>query len=526
MKRIVCLALALLLCLSLPLAQAEQAQIPQLQKLLLQVVKSSGLRGVVTLNVSGDKPWAQLLSALNDWPLQLRIIDGVSEGFQYKLYWNDENDTETAVTDIFSDGSGTGWIRSDFLLDTLLSFPTETDLLSSLTGLDVDNPTWYFAALRMLLMTEESWTTSWTPQLNEAFLALDSWINSLADSPAVLTQDDGKVMQFRCEISSDQLKQEMKQLVSMLLENEALMTLVGRQVSRAQESAYLNAGYLWYYNQCIDALPLTGNVVLERQMSIQGETLSARMTFPVAGFGTLQQVTLSQQDGATALELVWQEKSLTITAREAADASSTTGEILYTVAEGDGLSASYALASTAQYGVDDSMRDTESYTWELSLAPIPGEADHTYADFAPVQLKAEALLYSKSGDFNPTTLELTAAAAIDECTVSLATKLRTTTQWSLPDAPADEGINLADLTPETRSALLQDWLANGLLAFAARTRVTAVPEATSVPEDAAATQGVTLLTEAPTATPEPINPPNPTEAPEGTEIPAATEAAP
>lgn len=523
MKRFVCLIMALMLCLTcLSVTAEEAASTTQLQKLMLQYIKGSGLRGLITLNVEGDKPWAQLLSALNDTPIQLRCIDGISEGFQYKLYLTGENGEEQNLTQIFSDGSGTAWLQSDFLLDTLVSFPTELDLLSSLAGLDVDNPTWYFIALRMLLMTEESWTESWEPQLADASILLDSWMNAYAGTPAILDEGDGKIMQFRCEIPAEDIKQQLKTLVPLLLENQELMTLAGRQVSREQEDIYLNAGYEWYYDQCIDALPLSGSIVLERQATVLGEPVSMLMSFPVAGPGTLKEVSILQSGNTAGLTLTWEEKTLSITSVTAAgDGSSEqlSGEIRYLLQDGEGFSADYTLVSSKANGTDNDGRDTETYTWDITLTPDSGAE----GSFSPVQIKAQALLYSKAGDFNPTTLEFSSAATIDDCNVSLALKLRTTSLWELPAAP-DERVtrSLSSMTPDERATLLEDWVANALLSLAAQKSLPtaapaeeiALPEAeTAAPEETPTAMPITVITEAP-------------EAPEATPSPETTEEVP
>lgn len=518
MKRFVCLIMALVLCLTCLSATAEDAsQMPQLQKLMLQYIKGSGLRGLITLNVEGDKPWAQLLSALNDTPIQLRFIDGISDGFQYKLYLTGEDGAEKNLSQIYSDGSGTAWIQSDFLLDTLVSFPTELDLLSSLAGLDVDNPTWYFSALRMLLMTEESWTESWEPQLADASMLLDSWMNAYAGSPTILDQGDGKIMQFRCEIPAEDIKQQLKALVPVLLENQELMTLAARQVSREQEDLYLNAGYEWYYNQCIDALPLSGSIVLERQATVLGEPVSMLMTFPVAGFGTLQEVSILQAESTASLTLTWEEKTLSITAVTTAGddgSEQLSGEISCQPKDGDGFAADYTLVSKKATGMDDNGRDTETYTWDITLTPDAGAEN----SFSPIQLKAQALLYSKAGDFNPTTLEFSSAATVDECTVSLALKLRTTSLWELPAAP-DERVtrSLDSMTPDERTTLLEDWVANALLALAAQKSMSTEAPATesAAPEETPNPMTITVITNAPEN-------PETTQAPETTEeVPAA-----
>lgn len=487
MKRMVCLLLSLLLLFTSVMAVAEKDANTQPEKMMLQFVNGSGIKAAVFIQTSGNKEWARRLAALNDRNIQFSMIDGTrNNGFQYMLYLR-EGDQMAAKSEILSDGNGTGWIRSDFLPDSLISFPTEHDVISSLAGLDTENPAWYLSALRMLLVSETSWQESWEPRLAEAYLSLDSWMNAMGGTPEILDTDEGKRMLYRCEISADELKKQMKAMTSLLLGNQQLMSLVSKQVSREEEALYLHEGYQWYYEQCIDALPLEGSIVLERQVTALGETVSTMLSLPVAGVGTLKEINLSQQDKTSRLSLIYADKTLTVTG-EKLDDTMTEGEFRYQAEGEKSIFAHYTLQTTFEEGVVDNDRNTETYTWLLKAEPALSQADEAenVLDFAPVQLDATALLYSRQGDKRVTTMEYVMTLDADECRVEVTAKAKSSNEWDLPAAPAERVTrDLTDMTAEERAELWQDWCANFLLGVSVLPKQasgTEAPQPTEAPE--------------------------------------------
>ncbi len=487
MKRVIGLVLCLMLLASSVQAVGEEIfDNTQAQKLLLQFLDGSGMKGAVAVEVNGEKEWAQRLSALNGRSIQLTAIDD-SElgGFQYLMYINEQGE-KTAQSEIFSDGSGTGWLRSDFLPDTLVSFPAKTELLSSLSNLDAGNPSWYISALRLMLISQNSWKESWEPRLTDAYLSIDSWMNAMGGTPMVLDTEKGKVMLYRCEISVDALKAQMKAMLPLLLGNEELMTLLSRQVSREQEALYLHEGYQWYYEQCIDHMPLTGSVVLERQVTALGEPVSMLLSLPVTGLGKLKEIDISQEGNARQLSLIYEDKAVRISG-EVLGEQINEGEISYQVDGEKNLLAHYTLQSSSKEGMDEKGRNTERYEWSIKATPALEQVSEgelsDYIDFAPFQMDGTLLLYSLPEAYRPTTMELVANLQVDECDVKVQAKLKTSSSWEIPSAPQQAASwDLATMTKEERATLWEDWLKNlflGLSVFEP-----ADPAATEAPMEA------------------------------------------
>lgn len=491
MKRVMSLALCLMLLIASVQAVGEEViDNTQAQKLLLQFLDGSGMKGAASVEVSGEKEWAKRLSALNGRSLQLTAIDdGKLGGFQYLMYVN-EQDEKIAQSEIFSDGSGTGWLRSDFLPDTLVSFPAKIELLSSLSNLDAGNPSWYISALRMMLISQSSWEESWEPRLAEAYLSIDSWMNAMGGTPTVLDTEKGKVMLYRCEISVDALKAQMKAMLPLVLGNEELMSLLSRQVSPEQEALYLHEGYQWYYEQCIDQMPLTGSVILERQVTAMGEPVSTLLSLPVTGLGKLKEIDLSQEGNVRQLSLIYEDKAVRISS-EMLDDQMTEGEISYQVDGEKNLLAHYTLQSSSEEGMDEKGRNTERYEWSIKATPALEQVSEgelsDYIDFAPFQMDGSVLLYSLPESFRPTTMELVADFQVDECDVKVQAKLKTAASWDLPAAPEQEANwDLATMTKEERATLWEDWLKNLFLGLSVLEP--AAPAATEAPTEAPAQQ--------------------------------------
>jgi len=129
MKRIICVLLSLVLVLTAVSAFAAEYS-SEVEKLTLQVTKGSGVKGTLTLNASGSADWAKLLAPANGVTMQVRAMDPGKNGFQYRLYVEEE--ALTAMTEIVGDGT-TGYFTSDFLMGEVrynslkLKFPARAE---------------------------------------------------------------------------------------------------------------------------------------------------------------------------------------------------------------------------------------------------------------------------------------------------------------------------------------------------------------------------------------------------------------
>ena len=96
------------------------------------------------------------------------------------------------------------------------------------------------------------------------------------------------------------------------LYDETLLTLLRPMMTEEQQAAYLNPALGYFYDACIDALPLSGDLRLSRKFSARGDTLSVAVALPLPqnawGYTTL---TFRQEGSTTALVLNSATQTLT-----------------------------------------------------------------------------------------------------------------------------------------------------------------------------------------------------------------------
>lgn len=467
MKRVLCL----LLCMMLLCAQsafAAELYDSQPEKMTLQFLRGSGIKGSMTLTATGDAPWAAALQPISGVEMQLRALDGQSEGYQYRMYVS-QNGQTSALTEIMSDGGSQAYLQSEFLLGNTYVLPAEADLLSTLAGLNRENLTWYSAGIRMLQINGSTWQESWAPELEPIYQSIDTWLIPYAAAPEVMTMDGEKQMLVRYEVPAADVKAEMKALLPQLLSNQRLMGRVRSQATTEQADLYLHEGYLWYYEQVIDALPLEGKVVLERRVTTMGEDRGMLMTFPVAGVKGLKEITLQTEGEKVSATLLFNDKTVEWSSTPSGERN-TMGTLRVLCDEGKSLSVGYELMQDVRKSVDESGRTSENYIWRLNAQPelsnVEESARERYITFDPMAVDISAVFSSKSGDTTPVTLNLKANVMMSGSALELAATMKSASPWKLPEMPTENLVDLMALSAEERTALWQDMLANAMLTLA------------------------------------------------------------
>ena len=129
MKRLLCLALCLML--TLPAALAETADtLPK--RFSRQLTGGNGARGYIRISASGVAEWLNLLLPFTAAEIQVRAI-GQKQGaatefvtddddWQFKFYVKDSEGQEAGTTWLFGNPDGV-YFQSELLPDTLLHYP-------------------------------------------------------------------------------------------------------------------------------------------------------------------------------------------------------------------------------------------------------------------------------------------------------------------------------------------------------------------------------------------------------------------
>lgn len=279
-KRGLALIMAAVLLLCVP-AMAEDVGFVLSDKLVRQVDAGSGFSG--TLVMSGPKDvdaWSlfgysgtekvsldfRYITPFNGDTMQSRITLSKGDAQLMTAFVQQKAEKTILDTDLLP-GQLIGLDESalNMLLDIIVSDEGSSlrALMESVSGLTQDR--------------DEEWQTAFDTALEPYLTKVDFWLQGFAKEPETI---DG-LQSIVFEIPAPQVKAQMKQLVIDLLGDQALMTLLQEAMADDELSILLNPAFADFYTTAIDALPLSGSVVIERQFTAQGVLAKSSITLPM-----------------------------------------------------------------------------------------------------------------------------------------------------------------------------------------------------------------------------------------------------
>ncbi len=551
MKRILCLVLCLML--AIPVAMADTADtLPK--KFARQLTGGNGIRGKMNLTVSGVADWLNMLLPLTAADIQIRAV-GEKQGdmsenilddddWQIRFYVENSEGEEAGTTWLYGNPDGM-YFQSELLPGTRLALPVEqvnllyqlfkgefADLFFAFDPVDMKAPgangnaSAYKAVAELLGVPEEEWEAEWMPVLEKYFLQLDLWMTSYGDSSFATGDPGALTMSATYTIPADALKKEAKYIIGQMLYDNELQNLLLPYVTMEQRITYLNPSMVYFYDACIDQLPLEGDIILSREMSGLGETVSMTMELPLpvlpdtltAPIGEMaadifelpyndllagmKRVAFAQNNDGRTITLSGEKRTITLTCVESMPDENTTVmtgllRIMPNIGVNENsLSAAYSCTYGHRVWQDENYLDHDMTTFELKTEPDLSmlSADdpfrNTYVDFAPVSLALNVDYRNNAYQENSAVqVNVMAAAKLPDANIAMDLVLRITTKVAMVNLPIQGAENFSTMTEERKAQILDTLAANAEKTMANLNVVepTAVPaaEATEAPTDSA-----------------------------------------
>ena len=534
MKRLLCLVLCLML--AIPAALAETAD--TLPKLFArQLAGGNGARGYISISASGVADWLNLLLPFTASDIQVRAI-GQKQGDMSETV-TDDDDWQIHLYVKVSEGNGVGctWVygdphgmyfQSELLPDTLLTIPVDNvHLLYQLFRGDFSglffafdpmnlaapgangNASAYKPVADVLGIPEETWTAEWLPVLDKYFIYLDLWLAGYGEAGIGSETDGSMTMAASYTIPAEDFKDAAKYIIGQMMYDNDLLELLQPYVTMEQRITYLNPQMLYFYQACIDALPLNGDLVLSREMSALGVVVSTTVELPLpplpdeltSAVGSTAQalfqlpyadlldgvdrLTMTQTGAERTMKLSGSKRTITLTAVEETKDETTllNGTISIVPAE-DAQEA--ALNAGFSYSFAHRIYQDEKYlnhdTTEFSLAITPADADAAF--------QAVALAYTLDYRNNPNQQEspvqinLNVDAALPDANLSVEAVMRITTQMTMETLSTSGAQDATQLTDEQKAAMLGEFvlnMANTMSSLNASDAAEAVADAPALP---------------------------------------------
>ena len=540
MKRFLCILFCMLL--AMPCALAADYTPTELFHQQF-VVGGNGLRGTVSLTASGVAPWVEVLLPFTAAEMQVRIIAEAQgeesvlvtddEDWQIKLFARDAEGAQRGTTWLYGNHEAM-WMQSELLPDWLLTIPAQNvhlpyqladghfaALLTSLglTALEDDggNEEIYSALAKLTQIGGEEWTEKWEPVMEKYYTDMDMWLSAYAGAPVVSGATGSMTMRTSYNIPAADLKAQTKRIIGLMIYDGELQGLLQPFFTDAQRSLYLNPALLHVYEYVIDAAPITGSVILEREMTTLGETIGMTVSLPLpqlpetltgpagdmlAGmFGlpytdmlaNLERVSFSQNGGDVSISVASPQRTISFMIDERAESDEEThweGFVRITPAvtsDEPPLSAAFAYKSSRRIWEDEEYNTHEDFTFAASVEPdlsLMAEDDpfrSRYVDFAPLSISAEAGFIKSYKAGVPVNLDLAVSAVLPDAEIGLTADLKVAVKWAHEALPTKGADDLLTLSPERTEALLQMLTTNAVRVMTTLNAPAVQPETTAVP---------------------------------------------
>ncbi len=535
MKRLLCLVLCLML--AIPAALAETADtLPK--RFVRQLTGGNGARGYLSISASGVAEWLNLLLPFTASEIQIRAI-GQKQGdmsetvddddnWQVKLFVKDSEDKEVGTTWLYGNPQGV-YFQSELLPDTLLTIPVAkvhplyqlfrgefSDLFFAFDPMGLDAPgangnaSAYKAVAEVLGIPEDTWTAEWLPVLDKYFTHLDLWLAGYGESSVVSENAGSLTMSASFTIPVEELKAEAKYIIGQMMYDNDLQTLLLPHVTMEQRITYLNPQMLYFYEACIDALKLSGNVVLSREMSAMGEVVGTTVELPLPPLpdeltkavgkaakellqlpdenllAGMERFVMKQSGKEKTITLSGSLRTVTLNCTDIAEDENVTdmsGTISIVPAQGSQESAvtaafSYSCAQRTWQDEKYLNHDTTEFAMELK----PTDVD---AKFQPISL-AWTLDYRNNPNQHdsPVQINLNVDAKLPDAQLTAEAVLRITTQMSMETLPTAGAEDFGKLTDERKDALRNSLvlnMANAMSSLNGGEKAAVEPIATDLP---------------------------------------------
>lgn len=295
MKKL-CLILTAVLLMSSLSGLAQDLSLDQ--KLTKQVQNGSGLR--LSLEI---EPGGQPLSALDSQALA--ILSALLPGGQISLSYQKGAGVRIGQEDVqlsFTKGGQT--LLDARLLRDLNLEQLSSSLLGDLRLVDLRGGSGLvqmFSAtfspwpsmgglVLKLANAEASWQAAASKKMDQYVVRLTVFLQAFSTTQSLRDENGQLQTQIRLSVPVDQLKAQIKLLLSEMYRDGELLTLLSQQLSAREQAAYLQPAMADGFFSALDALPLTGSLSSIRLVDHLGQLVQHQLSLPMGGVYGLSQL--------------------------------------------------------------------------------------------------------------------------------------------------------------------------------------------------------------------------------------------
>ena len=473
MKKVCILIMILVLVTSASFASAATYTLSEKMEKQLEV--GSGLKGSFTVHAEGNSDLMVLLKNLNDREIQIRSISArdADEGLT-TFYVDPGDESQKGLVEVCRK-NGETFIRVASNPEKIYSLGNLSLLFDLMTAEKGNNIQIWSVLKKMLDIPEEEWNTVWTTALNKYYGDLELWLNQYAMSPHIYTAENGlNAIETKYSIEPDALRSGIVSLISEMLDDSNLVSLLSSKMSPEHAAIYLNKDLIWFYRDALESAELNGPVVFTRRMTTKGVAIGTEIKLPLGtnplGF---KSVSLTNENDEEKWFFEGDEVNVRIIpGKNTSNEKRLSYHASIVVTPGsrtEGFFGQYgaydfALSCTVETSTDDEDRNHQYDRWSIELKPNPtlaGENSALYEKCTGMQLSAELHYSGKNAQTSATTLEIDSQFDYGEDQLQLKAKVKTAATWDIVLFDAPESISIFSMNEKELQTMLTEFLSMG-----------------------------------------------------------------
>ena len=455
MKKLLLTLLALILALALPLAAVSELGLDETgltlpEKLKKQIADGSGVKGTLTLEISGDTFLGALLGdGLHEAKIDFGYIltDKLTGASQTNVSITDE---ELVVATIGADIDA----QTILMTGSLFGEPRKVDIANLFNAFLPNNgpqglTAWEPMLYKLFFSGDNAFNEDIKKVLEPYGVQLELWLGGHA---AISERTEDGVIEIAYEISFRDVAEEMKALLEGLLQDAALRALLEKKLSKAELDTYFRPDALEIYKIVLDNVNVEGHLIVKQQMNTREPSGKMEFEIPMAenAYG-IDSVQISTAADANRFSITGGMGKYTLQYKKAEDGVAN-GLFLYEPATTDGgavpLSIAFDFFAEHKEWTDEEKKTNATDTLRLSVSPdleaMKGTAfESEYLEFEPVSFVLEAAYRSGAAKTSATTVNVVLKEMREDVGAQLTLAGKTTSQWQTEQRDWENAVSIS-----------------------------------------------------------------------------------
>lgn len=471
MKKTLACFIAVILILSAGFSLAASYTLPE--KMHNQLAIGSGLKGTFRITTEGVKTVFPFLNAISDAEFNLR---GMSSGddFHYYVFQTDEKENQSALSELYRT-NGVCYFRSDMVQGKILALPTAESFADSLLPVkNGENPSMAPFLMKILTLSENEYEDRWKPILTRYQNELEMWLADFTVQADVVKQENGSsALVFTYEIPMDQVKQQMMKLFQEMITDPEFSDLLASVMTEDEKAVYANGTLMYYYQESLDSLDLSGEIKMNKRVSAMGEVLSSMIELPLDERTTGYQSLIIENNGSQSVfRLQNRDRTIVLAIPSGINGSAEEKKSVWftSVSSSDNeaqanISVRIDIQKSSREYNDEEEKSHLEEKYEFVVRQdeeyLPEGFDKTrLPDTDEIHAELNLHYYSKFSQNSATTLEINAMATQGDLSISFEGKFKTAAPWLFMPFELIDPIQIDPANPQELMAYFADWISN------------------------------------------------------------------